>query len=456
MSPSQNLTEVLNTLSDEVIDTALLKAKENGLDLNKAHIPLQESFQNLISIRSQLADAIEKNKLSQLPFSIQQKFANRLVTVQARLISFANGSDEVINISNDIEDTYVDLYNSRLTELSNEYLGYQARENQLKFLLTKADQLQGVLLEGAKTKEKVDELVNELENQKNRTNDLVKSVTENQQGSSDVLAKITETQQSAAQHLVDITGNEKLVRELLAEARSNESSIKTIEIDSKKFSGEIIDYKEIINSTTANAQRTVDENTESTRQLTSELTKLEAQIKEQLQRATGITLFETFQKRHENISKGKGKWLIFIGALIFLAISLTALLAYSNETSGIAFYLKISISLPLIFAISFCTVQYTRERKLEEEYAFKSNISLSLVPYKDLIEKLSTSDEQKEKYTAFLIETITKVFTSPTEKIFGNEKSSANPEQALKQLTVAMEGLMKPIEPVLKVLQKNK
>jgi hypothetical protein len=63
----------------------------------------------------------------------------------------------------------------------------------------------------------------------------------------------------------------------------------------------------------------------------------------------------------------------------------------------VAFYLKLSLSLPLIYAITFCTVQYSRERKLEEEYAFKSNISVSLDPYRELVEKLVDKQQPQDR-----------------------------------------------------------
>lgn len=48
-----------------------------------------------------------------------------------------------------------------------------------------------------------------------------------------------------------------------------------------------------------------------------------------------------------------------------------------------AFYLKLSISIPLIYAIAFCNLQYSLERKLEEEYAFKSSVSSPLTRIND-------------------------------------------------------------------------
>jgi hypothetical protein len=114
-----------------------------------------------------------------------------------------------------------------------------------------------------------------------------------------------------------------------------------------------------------------------------------------------------------------------------------------------AFYLKLSISLPLIYAIAFCNVQYSRERRLEEEYAFKSSISISLDPYQRLVGQLvdKTKPEEISKYTAFVIDSVTKVFTSPTGHIFEGPEDRTSAEKLIKALGDF-------IEPLLKVLKK--
>ena len=114
----------------------------------------------------------------------------------------------------------------------------------------------------------------------------------------------------------------------------------------------------------------------------------------------------------------------------------------SHPTIDVAFYLKLSISIPLIYAISFSTVQYSRERKLEEEYAFKSNISISLDPYQELVSrvmKIAVVDPEQAKleqakFTAFIIESINKVFTSPTERVFESpQKEQPITDRALEK-----------------------
>ena len=104
-------------------------------------------------------------------------------------------------------------------------------------------------------------------------------------------------------------------------------------------------------------------------------------------------------------------------------------------------------ALPLIYAIAFCSLQYSRERRLEEEYAFKSSISISLEPYQKLVEGLikKESDEELAKYSAFIIESIGRVFTSPTGAIFDDHSKDAS----------AAAPILKAVEDILKIVVKR-
>src|SRR5438445_13830554 len=103
-----------------------------------------------------------------------------------------------------------------------------------------------------------------------------------------------------------------------------------------------------------------------------------------------------------------------------MSVRWSLFLYFETKNLDTIFYLKLSMAIPLIYAITFCNLQYSRERRLEEEYAFKANISISLVPYKDLVEKLvnKSNPAEIEKFATFIIESVSKVFTSPTSKIF--------------------------------------
>jgi len=176
---------------------------------------------------------------------------------------------------------------------------------------------------------------------------------------------------------------------------------------------------------------------------------LEDQIKEQLQKATGVSLFHSFGTRQGLLNSSTKRWLIALTVLVLITACLPLYVIKSSTGMDTAFFLKLSMSLPLIYAFTFCTLQYSRERKLEEEYAFKSNISISLIPYQELVEKLVAGGqaEEKQKYTEFIIDSISKVFMSPTEKIFDHEnKQNGSNTDIIKQVSGLIETIGKAIK----------
>ncbi len=186
--------------------------------------------------------------------------------------------------------------------------------------------------------------------------------------------------------------------------------------------------------------------------LASNLNELEGRIKESIERATGYTLFHSFQKRQIDLAKSKRFWGIALACAVGVSLIVSGIFIYSLrfiQTYNAAFYLKLSISLPIIYAIAFCSVQYGRERRLEEEYAFKSTISISLDPYQKLVAQLvdRSKPEELAKYTAFVIDSVNRVFTSPTERIFDESSGEKNsPEKIIKAVGTVVEPFAKGLK----------
>lgn len=185
--------------------------------------------------------------------------------------------------------------------------------------------------------------------------------------------------------------------------------------------------------------------------LTSQLEELEGRIRESIERATGYSLFHSFQKRQLDLAKAKQFWGWALMALVLVSLAASGTFIWSLQyvkAYDAAFYLKLSISIPLIYAIAFCNVQYSRERRLEEEYAFKSNISISLEPYQKLVGEMvdKTKPEELSKYTAFIIDSVTRVFTSPTENIFETPGDKTSAEKLIKTLGDFIEPLIKALK----------
>ena len=199
---------------------------------------------------------------------------------------------------------------------------------------------------------------------------------------------------------------------------------------------------------TAEKDTVFEQNAVEFEKLVKNLNELEGRIRESIERATGYGLFHSFQKRQLDLANAKRFWAYALAAMVGVSLVASGLFIWSLQYVQVynaAFYLKLSISIPLIYGIAFCNVQYSRERRLEEEYAFKSNISISLDPYQRLVAQIVDKGNAAElaKHTAFVIDSVNKVFTSPTESIFGDRENVNSIEKLLKSIGDFIEPLLK-------------
>jgi hypothetical protein len=208
-------------------------------------------------------------------------------------------------------------------------------------------------------------------------------------------------------------------------------------------------YKEKFKVIETSSLETIEKNDKEAKRLTTYLDELESRIHKSIERATGFSLFHAFQNRQHGLRQSTIYWAAGLGACVLLSAGVAFWLIHSITTApqyGPLFFMKLAISIPLVFAITFCSVQYSRERRLEEEYAFKSSISISLEPYRKLVGELIDDKQPSEvaKYTEFLIASINRVFTSPVSQVFdGDDVSSKDAGGLLKTAGNVAESLIK-------------
>jgi hypothetical protein len=435
--------EKLNTVTADAQNAAIAKAKELNFDLNKGLITIDESLINLNDDIATLRDAIQKEKLQQLPLSLQKSLLDNIEKISKFLVSLAAGTNETVNLVDTIEVLHTDIWRLGLQMLSDEYLGYQTKLNQIKNLELELGKLKESLEQGVTTKSELETILAsakktdvDLTGQLDALKLSVKKVTEDSE-------KIQTSEQKAAASLKIVQTNQETIAGQLSSTTTSSGEISALEEKIKLFYKNIDDYRTSIDTTTTTANASVKKNTDEADNLVGRLKKLEDEIKKQLQQATGYGLFGTFQTRQIALAKSKWYWAGAVILLILVSIVVTLVVAFTTKDfHEIAFYIKLSLSIPLVFAIGFCAVQYSTERRLEEEYAIRSNISYSLIPYQELVEKLVSKDdkEEKAKYNAFVIESITKVFTSPTDKVFhSGEKSN----KSFKEMTKVIQSILK-------------
>jgi superoxide dismutase len=448
--------EILTTFTEESQKAALDQCAEKGFDITRGVVSLNESFINLTNAKSILVDAIEKRKLIQLPITVQKVLLNHLESISRSLTNLANGTDEVENLSNFIEQLNAAIWQYGLHGLSDELLGYTTKMNQLKAQEVVIADLRRDLQAALEEKGQLEALVNSANDSVTKAASLLAETDATKKKVDDNLSSTTQATQTSSALLTTVQQNETTSTQLLASSKASNAEVLALEPKIKEFYGQIDEYRKKITSTTESAEKAVKTNKEATDELVKNLGLLEDQIKVQIQKATGFSLFHSFQTRQLELAASKKFWVWALVGLVAASLGVSIYVIQSTDVFDVAFYLKLSMSLPLIYAITFCTVQYARERKLEEEYAFKSNISISLVPYQELVQKLVNDEQEgeRQKFTAFIIDAITKVYTSPTDKVFDpDHKHKAPGGDPLKQLEKALKAVVEPIKPLIEALK---
>lgn len=237
------------------------------------------------------------------------------------------------------------------------------------------------------------------------------------------------------------------INELLNEAKSSNGSIKEIEDVIIKFHSKIDEYKQNNKKFMDDTEENVQEFIQKTDEIIEKNNKQTVEIDNQLNKAVGASLFSTFATRKDDLNDKLKNWLIWLGIIIAILIGLSGWIAYDIigiDTNWYKVIVKIGISFPLIYMLVFLSNRYTKERRLVEEYAFKSTISLALTPYADLVKKVEESGADS-KYRDFLISSIENIFSVPTDKAFGFNKHDKKDKT---------EDSRKTIEEVLNIIEK--
>lgn len=163
--------------------------------------------------------------------------------------------------------------------------------------------------------------------------------------------------------------------------------------------------------------------------------------------AAGAALGGTFGLREKSIAGDLKSWKGWIpwataGAMLWVLIVFTCLKQVSDNI-WIETVLKLAKTIPAFVLMGFVFKQYSKERNLREEYAFKAAVANTIKAYSDLL-KLEDSEPNKSKQ-AMLLEAIKQVQTPP--KLYSESGgkmfsfSTKNLAEAVKQLNESIKNI---------------
>ena len=226
-----------------------------------------------------------------------------------------------------------------------------------------------------------------------------------------------ETRRTEATRLkneIDTIKNETAT--LLADIQQKSTSATELESSIK----ELVDGAE-------ESKETFDTHTKSLQEIEEKIKKFETEITEQLGRAGAGALAKAFSVRQSEIEKEVKKWFDILcgvtGGLVLLSI---VFFIYSFFVQlNIQFFLKLVISLPLIYAEWFASKQYNKERFILERYAFKTAQAQSLSAFSKTVKEMDDTAEGQSLTQEFVINSIEKIYIAP--KLEGNSSDEEFP-----------------------------
>lgn len=224
-----------------------------------------------------------------------------------------------------------------------------------------------------------------------------------------------------SQYQASTTESLTSIKARLDESTNNAANIKKMDAEMKAYKSSVDEYANKMDATTEAIEERVKVYHEKTQKIIEQNNEQTAEISRQLELATGAGLFAAFKKRKDELEIGQWIWLgiLVVSILIFIGFSCWLVgefqkIDWNNVNWFVDIILKITTSTPVLYLVAFVTDRYAKERRLLEEYAFKSTISLALKPYFDMVSSNQITDQERE----FLIKSIENIFTTPTDKVY--------------------------------------
>jgi|GEM_PF-6093353 len=429
------LSDHLDRLSDELIDRAVRAAHAGGFQGASTTQPFQEGIAVLRRIRDEMRDAENQSVTDAMPYGLLRAIEGGLESVITTLNEIVAGHNNVQTFANVVDSLHVHWWSGGFRLRGKRLLGFEAKYAELVALGARFEDARinahAIELMVGEIRASVDHAELALVDIKDSVNSAKSDVSQINQ----ILSEAVSLNGMASQQSTVFASHVALAAESAATAQARAQEATTSQKALEAYYQKVDAYEQKLSDTVSGAQTsltdlqsqaelTLKKQNDGTDALIKRLEEVEKDINSKLVRATGHTLFHAFETRQRGIQKGLNKWL-WLGIALLLGASVYAW--YMLRGVGditVAFWVKLGLTFPVGLAVAFAFTQYSRERRLEEEYAFKSALSLSLEPYRKLIEDAleKLTPEERVAYAEFLTKSIGTIFDPPTDRVFGERR----------------------------------
>lgn len=441
-----NLTAPLTQFPEETLDAVSQFVYTQGWQNSGGVMPFADALGVFRQLLEELRAADAEGLVDSMPRALQQTIERHLNNVNSNFTYIQQGNNQIQSFTDEVDVFHLAVWQGGFRFRGKRVLGYEAKYNQVSEL---AKEIERVKEREATARQMVAEITSlrdegqavqkDLAAAKASTEQQVQQVADihsraqaadsNLQTQIDVIdAKVAEATESASEaeaKAQSAVTNEKRLQDFIGRVDANEKKLaEALTSANEGLATHKADLSQFITGAKEEIETFKTTKTGELDAFEGRLKEIEKDIVEKLSKATGITLFHAFEKRQEQI-KGHWLWLGIAAAVLGLVIWLTSVFVNGNTNTNAAFYIKLTLGLPAVVFAGFALQQYGKERRLKEEYAFKSSISLSLVAYRELVEQAvaALGPDDKVKFADFLVKSIGVIFDSPTERVFGTRRT---------------------------------
>lgn len=372
----EELWKLLEKFSPEAHQSILEKAEELGLDQKSGIVPLNESYINLTWCSNIIREAVEKNKLIQLPITIQKEMLEIVQTISTSHDQLLAGTNSINALTASIEKLFVDVWRYGLNQLSDEVLGFQIKLNQLKEIEQSVITTKIALEEGIAAKQTLDQIIVEAKGHQQDIQTKAEAVATTLESVTEALTNIENSGDQATASLETINQHKEASAEDLAQIQKNKKEADSDEQIIKELVAEFTKLTEELGA-----------NKKTQEELFDEFEKYRVKIDGLLGDASRTGMAASFRTRGAALTAPLWGWLVVFGlsllGLIYMGVTYIAPLLNSNvATTWEQLPLRLALTAPFIWLGWFSARQYGFTSRLREDYAYKEASANSFEGYK--------------------------------------------------------------------------
>lgn len=199
----------------------------------------------------------------------------------------------------------------------------------------------------------------------------------------------------------------------IEEINKEKAKLKSIREDSESLLDSLREYEEKIDS----KLEVIEDQEGNIAEHQEELDRLLETASNLVKGQAGASIGRQFEERKEELEKGLFWWkiasVLSITSLVIFSIYIYRDLA-SGSIEGVTSLSTVSLVLPISVAVWFSVSQFNQQKRLMQEYEFKSNMALSLMGFREVLKEDIPEDEQAE-VGKFVISTMDKIYSNPQE-----------------------------------------